>query len=162
MNFKEETPRQYFDEAGRELPSSDPVAQPVHLRPRGNTLDEIRRNLGIASQLAAQEGMETFDEADDFEVGDDFEGDHPFAERVDNMNRMYEELRGEIRDAVSRGEIRPIHQPDGSVMFHPNPQYRPPGGMGVVDPHAGPAPVPPPPGSPAPPAPPAPTAAPAP
>lgn len=124
----------YFDEYGRELPDPNPVTRPVNFN-RGSTLDEIRRNIGLASRLAEEEGLETFDEADDFEVGDDFEADHPFASRVDNMNREFEQLRNDIRAARERGEIV-VDQATGH--WSRNPDYKPPqpeGGMGVVDPH---------------------------
>lgn len=87
----------YFNEFGEELPDSTPIAKPVRFNRPGSTLDEIRRNLGLASKLAEQEGMETFEEADDFDVGDDFSRDHPFAQEVDNRNEFFDNLRDQFR-----------------------------------------------------------------
>ncbi|AZL82947.1 hypothetical protein [Apis mellifera associated microvirus 40] len=94
-----------FDEHGRELPDDTPIAKPVRFNRPGSTLDEIRRNLDMANRLAQEQGLETFDEADDFQIGDDFEENHPWAEQIDNMNREFEEIRNKVREARLRGEI---------------------------------------------------------
>lgn len=102
----------YFNEFGEELPDSTPIAKPVRFNRPGSTLDEIRRNLGLAQKLAEETGHESFEEADDFEVGDDFDPSHPFAHQVDNMNQEFERIRAEVRSMRDRGEIELRH--DGS------------------------------------------------
>lgn len=148
-----------FNEFGEELPDSTPIAKPLRFNRPGSTLDEIRRNLGLAEKLAQQQGDESFEEADDFEVGDDFDPSHPFAHQVDNMNQEFERIRSEVRRMRDAGEIE--LRPDGSWVRRQPVQTPPPGGMGAVRPHVDGG-VPPAPGPSAPPAssPPAPSPAP--
>lgn len=62
-----------------EFPDDIPVAIPVRLN-RPPSLQEQVRNLvrGEMSRLAAEEGNETFEEADDFDVGDDYDPESPY------------------------------------------------------------------------------------
>lgn len=63
------------DEQGREIPQGESkTAALMKLRPQDNITDTIRRMVRtqISSAFAAQ-GQETFEEADDFAVGDDQE-----------------------------------------------------------------------------------------
>ena len=63
-----------YDEKGRQIPDPTPVEWPLGLtRPR-TLAEEIQRHIrGHVSELAAREGYETEEEANDFEVGDDWE-----------------------------------------------------------------------------------------
>lgn len=61
-----------FDEFGREIPDNTPVEMPLGLRmpkPLQELIKDIVRHQ--MSQEAAEEGRETFDEANDFDVEDD-------------------------------------------------------------------------------------------
>lgn len=147
----------FFNEFGEELPDDTPIAKPVRFNRPGSTLDEIRRNIGLAQRLAEEQGAESFEEADDFEIGDDFDPSHPWAHQVDNLNQEYEKIRDQVRAARDRGEIE--LRPDGTWV--PRQQGNPQGGMGAVRPHGDSAPTPAP-VSPAPPASNAPTPSPAP
>jgi len=61
-----------YDEFGRELPDTTPVARPAGFRPPPTLTEQIRRMVrGELSQQAAAAGQETFEEADDFDVDDD-------------------------------------------------------------------------------------------
>lgn len=69
---------------GHEIPDPIPVEVPIQWR-RPPTLQEqikafVRREL---SMQAAEEGHETFEEADDFDVGDDFDPSSPYEEIYD-------------------------------------------------------------------------------
>lgn len=73
-----------FDAKGREIPNPIPAEIPLNFR-RPPTLQEqikmyVRREL---SMQAADDGHETFEEADDFEVDDDYDPSSPYEENFD-------------------------------------------------------------------------------
>lgn len=70
---------------GREYPDPTPVAPPVGFI-KQPTLAETMKQMVRSEALrrAAQEsGMETFEEADDFDVGDDYDPRSPYEEQFD-------------------------------------------------------------------------------
>lgn len=75
-----------YDEFGRELPDPTPKAMPVGFK-RPETLDEqIRRLIRThMSDMAEDQGFETFEEADDFAVEEDdqFDPETPFEMEFD-------------------------------------------------------------------------------
>lgn len=82
-----ELPRQkfYLDEHGRELPDPTPIAPPVGFRRQPSLAEQIRamvRSERLRQEAEAQ-GFETFEEADDFEVGDDYDPTSPYEEVFD-------------------------------------------------------------------------------
>lgn len=92
-----------FDERGRELPSNIPVEIPAGHRKPESLQDTIRRLIRTdVSALAASNGDESFEEANDFELGDDD------AELSPTHHELHEEVvsevvrvRQEARDADS-------------------------------------------------------------
>lgn len=68
------------DEFGRELHSGIPVAPPIGYKPSPTITEQLRQM--VKSEFMAREarkaGMETFEEADDFEVGDDYDPRSPY------------------------------------------------------------------------------------
>lgn len=60
-----------LNERGWEELDPTPVSKPVRFNRQGSTLDEIRHALGILNREAAERGLETFEESDDFDVEDD-------------------------------------------------------------------------------------------
>lgn len=65
-----------LNERGHEVPDATPVAMPVGFRKPESLQDQIQRLVrNELSARAASQGMETFEEADDFDVGDD-DGDN--------------------------------------------------------------------------------------
>lgn len=63
-----------FDERGREIPDPTPISRPVGFRPPPTLQDQIRAYVrNELSAQAASQGHETFEEADDFDVGEDYE-----------------------------------------------------------------------------------------
>lgn len=56
-----------------EFPDDTPIATPLRWKRQGSTLDQIRAAIGLANREAEERGYETFEEANDFDVGDDFE-----------------------------------------------------------------------------------------
>lgn len=73
-----------LDENGHEVLDSTPVAATIKIAPRYNMFDRmrdmIRREL---SEQAADKGLETWEEANDFDVGDDFDPSTPYEEQFD-------------------------------------------------------------------------------
>lgn len=72
----------YLDEYGREKPDPTPLAPPIGYN-RQPTLRETIRAMVISEKLkqeAEAAGLETFEEADDFEVGDDYDPTSPYEE----------------------------------------------------------------------------------
>lgn len=69
-----------YDEEGREIMDSTPVAIPVGFR-KPETIEEKILRLVKASQLQQTldaNGVETFEEAEDFDVGDDVDPQTPY------------------------------------------------------------------------------------
>lgn len=61
-----------FDEKGRQVPDRTPVAIPARRRIDTQSLDEMRRLIREEmSREAMDRGAESFEEANDFDVGDD-------------------------------------------------------------------------------------------
>lgn len=69
-----------LDEHGREVLDQTPRAIPLkHLRSRSSRDEDIRALIRQELSLRAEEqGHETFEEADDFEVGDDYDPESPY------------------------------------------------------------------------------------
>ncbi len=61
-----------LDENGHEIPDPNPVAIPLNFKRPETLAEQIQRMVRThVSDAAAQGGAETFEEADDFETGDD-------------------------------------------------------------------------------------------
>lgn len=67
-----------YDEQGRELPDPTPVEIPVGFSRPESLQDQIKRLIRTELSMDAQAGgFESFEEADDFDVGDDFDPSSP-------------------------------------------------------------------------------------
>lgn len=74
----------YLDPLGREKPSPVPMAPPIGYVKQPSLTERIRTMVATElSRRAAEDGHETFEEADDFDVGDDYEPDSPYEEVFD-------------------------------------------------------------------------------
>lgn len=63
-----------FDDYGRELPDDTPIEIPLRFKRVANLTDRIRETIREELSRAAQsQGFETFEEQDDFEIGDDYD-----------------------------------------------------------------------------------------
>lgn len=88
-----------LNERGHEVVSDVPVAAPIRIR-RPTQFEEMRRMIREEmSRQARSEGRETFEEADDFNVGEDYDPRSPW------------ELDDEQLAASQFVEERPIEQP---------------------------------------------------
>lgn len=63
---------------GQLVPDPVPMAPPVGFRPQPSLPELIRQQVRLASLEAARNGDESFEEADDFDVGDDVELKSPY------------------------------------------------------------------------------------
>lgn len=107
---------------GREIPSSKKLFQDVHEGSRNSLKEQVERilrNYHVKQQLANQ-GFESFEESDDFDVDDDEEPISPYEihemieETIDNSAKTLEE----INDKDSRAQDDPRSNPDQDVI-HP-------------------------------------------
>jgi len=68
-----------LDKNGHEIPDESQVAIPVRFKKSVMEYEIIKRMVRAElSEAAANSGFETFEEANDFDVGDDFEPDSPY------------------------------------------------------------------------------------
>lgn len=62
-----------LDQFGNEVLDDTPVAVPVRLLRPPSKFEELRAMMGAISRQAAMSGQETEEEANDFDVGDDYD-----------------------------------------------------------------------------------------
>lgn len=69
-----------LDERGRELLDGRPMEPPVGYNPQPSLMEKIRKMVYDAQiqRDLAKAGVETFDEANDFDVGDDYDPTSPW------------------------------------------------------------------------------------
>lgn len=72
-----------LDEKGWEVLDPTPIARPLRFSRPPTQLEEIRRMMAMVSREAEQQGHETFEEADDFDVGDDYDPQSPWELSID-------------------------------------------------------------------------------
>lgn len=77
----------YLDQQGREMPNPTPLAPPLGYKKQPSIREQIRNMVrGEQLRLAAESaGVETFEEADDFDVGDDYDPTSPYEEVFEPM-----------------------------------------------------------------------------
>ena len=89
-----------YDEMGRELPDPTPMNIPVEFR-RAETQDERIRRILREDKLryaANAVGVETPEEADDFDVGDDYEDTSPYEYNFDHINEISPDNLGYVEE----------------------------------------------------------------
>lgn len=128
--FDEETGEQLHDEHGREIPDPTPMQPPIGYN-RQPSLAEQMRAMILSEQLAQEAraaGHETFEEADDFDVGDDFDAERhsPYEANFDPMTPQERAaLSTEGRD-VNR-ILTPEEQALAAAQAAPKPKKTPRG-----------------------------------
>lgn len=108
------------DKNGHEIPDPTPVAVPVGWSAPESLVDQVRRLVRQEfSQQARATGHETFEEADDFDVDDDFDPSSPWELNFD-------------QEAASRTDDSPAARSEAEPRggSQPAPQGRDPGGAG--------------------------------
>lgn len=114
---------------GREYGSDVPMDPPLGYKRQPTMVEHIRamvRNERLAQELAAQ-GMETFEEADDFDVGDDYDPRSPWENDFDPP----------IAELVAAGQAELDRK-----AAAPAPSPTPEAGVGALTPKPAPAPAP--------------------
>lgn len=95
--YKEKQRAAGFNDAGEFIPDSVPMAPPIGYKETESMVDIVRRMVRdeqLQADLAAA-GAETFEEADDFEVGDDGE---------DLMSGHENDFDPPVKELVSEGK----------------------------------------------------------
>lgn len=67
-----------LNERGQLVPDPTPMAPPIGFRPQPSMVELIRQQVRLASEEAKRQGRESFEESDDFDVGDDPEISSPY------------------------------------------------------------------------------------
>lgn len=67
-----------LNERGQLIPDNRPMAPPLNYKPQPSMMEIVRQQVLLASREAAAAGMETEEEADDFDVGDEPEIKSPY------------------------------------------------------------------------------------
>jgi len=106
--------RQGRHEIGKEYPNPTPIAPPIGFVPSDPVHEVIARMVmrGVAEQIARERGedFESPEEADDFEVGDDFDPEAPYEHDFEPTqpwpaSRAVEELTRAINEERNRSRI---------------------------------------------------------
>lgn len=108
--------RSALDDKGREVVDGIPLAPPVGYRAEMSQSERIRQmiqseHLRMAAEM---QGMESFQQADDFNVDDDYDPSSPYEDQFDPVDY---EVRRQLRDDEWRalvekrlGEVRPTNE----------------------------------------------------
>ncbi|UDN67493.1 hypothetical protein [robinz microvirus RP_32] len=76
--FEQSVQSLYLDLHGREIPNPLPLAPPVGYKKSPTIAEQMRQMIRMASYEAAHAGAETEEEANDFDVGEDFDPSTPY------------------------------------------------------------------------------------
>lgn len=76
--FSRLTGERIHDEKGHEIPDPTPMEPAIGHRPGPTLREQIRAMVLEASREAESAGYESLEEADDFDVGDDYEPESPY------------------------------------------------------------------------------------
>lgn len=81
--------------SGQEVLDPTPVAPPVGFERQESMFDIVQRMLKqeLLKKELGEQGFETFEEADDFEVGDDFE---PYSPHENDLDPDYATIRADV------------------------------------------------------------------
>lgn len=122
-----------LNELGYEVPDQTPVSVPAYIKKydQRDTIKELIRQ--ALSQEAQDAGYETFEEADDFDVGDDYDPSSPYEEQFDPETgySMWETPIGDaegqpIPDTKAVQQSAPAGHPDtGSSIGTEGPSQQP-------------------------------------
>lgn len=128
----------YLDDQGRELPNPTPIAPPLGYQ-KQPTIRETIRNMVLSERLrqeAQAAGVETFEEADDFEVGDDYDPTSPYEEVfeplpvVDHNKTLATAIADELVSKLGTADPSATPKPEGAPEAPPlPPAASPPSGV---------------------------------
>lgn len=90
-----------LDSRGHEVVSNVPVELPVGARRPESLVEQIKRMVRHElSQAGAAQGFETFEEADDFDVGDDYDPKSPWELTADQEEFSLSKAPPEAKEAA--------------------------------------------------------------
>lgn len=99
-----------LNERGREVFSGERRALPIHIGQRSPSIHERIRSMILAMKSAEREGYETFEDADDFDVGED---SPDRIEQLPNYQRYeYEKDFDHFVDADAGDSVRSKREPE--------------------------------------------------
>lgn len=105
------------DARGRELPDPTPMAPPVGFKKQKSLTEQIREQIrSEALRFAAESaGAETFEDADDFEVGD-FDPSSPYEEQfeptpIEELKRRKDAAEAEYARGIAEAGKAAVQQP---------------------------------------------------
>lgn len=107
----------YLDGRGREKPNPTPIAPPVGYRRQPTIAEQMRQMIKQASYEAAMQGKETEEEANDFDVGEDFEPNTPYEHdfepdpALEHMLALQSRPPAPPKDTQGSGEAAPATPP---------------------------------------------------
>lgn len=131
-------------EKGHEVPDPVPLAPPVGYIKPNSIFDQVREMIrsDALRQEALMAGAETFEDSDDFDIGDDYEPDAPY--ELDNELLSVQELRRRAAQEKALDEGREAAPTPPAPS--PNPPAERKGGRGAsgASPNKAPASPPPP------------------
>jgi len=115
---------------GWEVPDPTPLARALKFQ-RPPTLEEIvqRTIRGALSRHAAEQGRETFDEANDFDIdedGSEFKSSHEFTEQDEEDLRVWKEAQRVKRKNPAPAPAPAVAGPDPAAAPAAAPQAAPP------------------------------------
>lgn len=111
--------RQYIDEDGREVLDPTPMEPPLGWKRQPSLAEQIRDMVRSEQLRAAAEaqGMETFEEADDFEVDDDYDPSTPFENDFDPpIKEMIKDVERERANKKETVRQDPQPKPPGEKV----------------------------------------------
>lgn len=134
---------QKYDENGGEIMDPTPIAPPIGYKKSLSIAEQIRQMIKSEKlrQEAEEAGYETFEEADDFDVDDDFDPRSPFEEIFEPIPQPSDEdhlkqlgtiigstimtqLGGSPEPAAASDPEGPKHQAPAAPESHPTPEGR--------------------------------------
>lgn len=107
-----------YDDAGRYYPDPTPIAPPVGYKRSPTIAEQIRTMVRSEAlrQHADREGMDTFEEADDLDIGDDYDPRSPWEEQFE----------GEFDLPLTNQKPVPVPADDRNPPTPPQPSEVPP------------------------------------
>lgn len=100
-----------LNEDGHEIPDPTPVAPPIGYKKQPSLAEQIRQAIASERLKEAAEaaGLETFEEANDFDVGEDYDPSSPYEEQFEPVvpapaSKVVEVAESKVVEGLSSAE----------------------------------------------------------
>lgn len=107
-----------IDANGFEVLSDRPVAVPVYVQGRRSTLQDLRDQYNLSRRIAEMDGKETPEEADDFNIGDDYDPSVPFEHHADHY--AIDDLDAQVQSFLATQAQQQSEAPSGGTSLEGN------------------------------------------